>query len=117
MPTTKIIWINGCFDILHRGHIELFKYARSLGPRLIVGIDTDSRVKKAKGADRPYNSLDDRIYVLQSVRYIDEVVSFESDKQLEHCIQLYKPDIMVVGSDWEGKKVIGSEYTKELKYF
>ena len=117
MPTIKTIWVNGCFDVLHRGHIELFKYARSLGTKLVVGVDTDSRVKAAKGESRPYNSLDDRVHVLHAIRYIDQVVSFDTDKQLEHYIVLCNPAIMVVGSDWEGKKVIGSQYVPEIKYF
>ena len=69
----KKIFVNGCFDILHRGHIELFKYAKSLGDILFVGIDTDERVKKAKGNERPFNNQDDRKYLLESIKYIDEV--------------------------------------------
>ena len=64
------IWTNGCFDILHRGHIELFRYAKSLGDELIVGIDTDKKVKKDKGKGRPINSLNDRIMMLNSLIYV-----------------------------------------------
>ena len=78
----KVIWTNGCFDIIHRGHIELFKYARSIGDILIVGIDEDNRVKQSKGAHRPINCLEDRKFVLQSIEYIDKVVSFGTDKEL-----------------------------------
>ena len=113
----KIIWVNGCFDVLHRGHIELFKYAKTLGDRLIVGIDTDSRVKKAKGNTRPFNNLQDRVCVLDSIKYIDEIISFDSDEELESQVEHYSPDIMVVGSDWYGKKVIGQQHSKEVKYF
>jgi len=112
-----IVWTNGCFDILHRGHIELFKYAKSLGDHLIVGVDSDKRVKDSKGANRPINSLKDRIEILKSIKYIDEVVSFSSDKELDTEILLSKAEIMVVGSDYENKKVIGSRHAKELKFY
>ena len=113
----KTIWVNGCFDILHRGHIEMFKYAKSLGDRLVVGIDTDRRVEDAKGYGRPFNNLQDRIFTLDAIRYIDRVVSFDSDDELRGLIKLYEPEAMVVGSDWQGKKVIGQEHAKEVKFF
>ena len=113
----KTVWTNGCFDILHRGHIEMFKFAKSLGDELIVGLDTDEKVKEAKGDDRPFNTLADRELVISSIRYVDKTFSFDSQKQLEHLIKSLKPDIIVVGSDWEGKYVVGSQYAKELKFF
>ncbi len=113
----KIVWVNGCFDVLHRGHIELFKYASSLGNRLIVGIDTDKRIKKAKGDSRPFNILSDRRCVLESIKYIDLVVSYGSDEELENYIKLFKPVTMVVGSDWRGKKVIGQQYADKVAFF
>jgi len=113
----KIVWTNGCFDVLHRGHIEMFKYARSLGDKLIVGLDTDEKVKLAKGQDRPFNTLEDREFLVKSIRYVDETISFSSRNDLESLIKSIKPDILVVGSDWEGKYVVGSQYAKELKFF
>ena len=112
-----IIWTNGCFDILHRGHIELFKYAKSLGNELFVGIDSDQKVKLDKGEDRPINKLADRIIMLKSIRYIDEVFSFDNSHQLETLISVIKPDIMVIGSDWKGKTVVGEQYAKKLVFF
>ena len=103
----KIVWTNGCFDILHRGHIELFKYAKSLGNHLIVGVDTDEKVKRDKGEGRPINSIDDRIEILKSIKYIDEVVWFDSTKGLENLVKKISPNVMVIGSDWKGKDVIG----------
>ena len=82
--TTKIIWTNGCFDVLHRGHIELFKYAKSLGDYLVVGIDDDERVRASKGPLRPINNLEDRVEMLESIKYIDEVVPFSTDTGQKH---------------------------------
>ena len=113
----KIVWTNGCFDILHRGHIEMFEYAKSLGDELIVGIDSDKKVKKDKVKGRPINNLDDRAIVLQSIEYIDRVIEFDSTDELEWLIKDIKPDIMVIGSDWKGKKVIGEEYTDKVDFF
>ena len=111
------VWTNGCFDILHKGHIELFRYAKSLGDELVVGIDTDEKVKLDKGEDRPINNLQDRMYMLQSIKYIDKVIPFDSTKDLEKTIKWYRPNIMVIGSDWKGKDVIGSFFTDKLVFF
>ena len=111
------VWTNGCFDILHRGHIELFKYAKSLGDSLIVGLDSDKKVKLDKGQDRPINCVEDRKYILESIRHIDKVLIFDSTKELEHLIKETKPDIMVIGSDWKDRTVIGQQYTTKLLFF
>jgi len=113
----NVIWTNGCFDILHRGHIELFKYAKSLGDMLIVGIDEDNRVKESKGEHRPINCLEDRKFVLQSIEYIDEVVSFGTDHELEEYIKFYNVAKMVIGSDYKHKNVIGSQFAKDVVFF
>jgi D-beta-D-heptose 7-phosphate kinase/D-beta-D-heptose 1-phosphate adenosyltransferase len=97
MQTTKIIWTNGCFDVLHRGHIELLKYAKSLGDWLVVGIDTDERVKSSKGESRPFNNIEDRVAMLESIKYV--------------------ADVMVVGSDYKDKEVIGSRHVQQVKFF
>jgi rfaE bifunctional protein nucleotidyltransferase chain/domain len=113
----KIVWTNGCFDVLHRGHIELFKFAASLGDRLIVGIDCDWRVKKTKGDNRPVNSEKDRRFVLESIEFIDKVVIFETDSELRGMIYTFQPSHMVVGSDWKNKPVIGSEYAESVVFY
>ena len=113
----KKVWVNGCFDILHRGHIEMLKYAKSLGDHLIVGIDADWRVKEAKGDERPFNSEKDRKFMLESIKFVDKVVVFETDSELRGLIYHLEPEFMVVGSDWKGKEVIGSEYSKGVCYF
>lgn len=112
----KKIFTNGCFDILHVGHLQLFEYAKSFG-YLYVGVDSDDKVKKDKGEDRPYNKLSDRIKMLQSLRFVDEVRSFDSSQGLQDLIKEINPDIMIIGSDWRGKPVIGQEHAKELKFF
>lgn len=111
------VFVNGCFDILHKGHILLFEYAKSLGDKLIVAIDSDENVKKAKGSSRPFNNLNDRMLVLKSIRYIDTVLSFNDSFELENLVKFISPDIMIVGSDWKNKKVIGSEYAKQVRFF
>ena len=111
------VWVNGCFDVLHRGHFELFKYAKSLGDFLVVGIDSDQKVKQDKGSSRPYNKMDDRLFALNCIRYIDEVHYFDSKQGLENLIRKEKPDIMVVGSDWKGKEVVGSQFAGKVEYF
>tara|TARA_Y100000593_G_scaffold95125_1_gene200239 strand:- start:9154 stop:9564 length:411 start_codon:yes stop_codon:yes gene_type:complete len=113
----KIIWTNGCFDILHVGHIELFRYAKLLGSKLYVGIDSDKKVKKDKGKDRPFNKLNDRVKMLESIKYIDKVSVFNSTKGLEDLIQKYKPYILIVGSDWKGKTVVGEQYAQHVRFF
>ena len=113
----KIIWTNGCFDVLHRGHIELFKYAKSLGTKLYVGIDSDEKIKKDKGKDRPFNKLSDRIKVLESIKYIDKIFVFNNTAHLDWLIKKVSPYTMVIGSDWKGKTVIGEQYVGELVFF
>lgn len=111
------VWVNGCFDILHPGHIELFKVAKSLGDKLIVGVDTDEKVRGDKGLDRPVNTLSFRKSMLESIRYIDIVIPFESKDELEDLIQLYSPDILLVGGDWKNGTVVGKKYAKEVRFF
>ena len=111
------VWINGCFDVLHRGHIELFKFAKDNGDYLVVGIDSDSRVRQLKGNSRPINNQKDRKFFLESIKYVDEVIIFESENQLIEEISILKPDLMIVGSDYINKRVIGSEKAKKLMFF
>lgn len=112
-----IVFTNGCYDVLHRGHIELFKHCKSLGDFLVVGIDTDEKVKQDKGPTRPYNKLEDRIFMLESIKYIDKVCVFGSKQELIKLVEVVKPDILVKGSDWKGKEIVGSQHAREVKYF
>lgn len=110
------IWVNGTFDVIHRGHIELLTEAAKHG-ELIVGIDTDERVSMLKGPTRPLHHLDDRMYLISRIKGVSKVVSFNSDQELVNHIATIKPDYMMVGSDYRGKNVIGSEHAGELLFF
>ena len=112
----KIVWCNGTFDILHPGHIELFKVGKSLGDKLIVATDTDEKIRQDKGSSKPVNNLCDRISMLQAIKYIDEVLYFGNRKELEGLIELYSPDILLLGVDWKGGDVVGRQYAKEVKF-
>jgi len=114
-PQTTV-WVNGCFDIIHAGHIEMLKYARSVGDRVVVGLDTDERVQQSKGMDRPINTLQHRKTVMEAIRYVDEVVMFGSDDALRNAISWSQADIIVVGEEYTGR-VIGEELVREIKYF
>ena len=113
----KVIFVNGCFDLLHPGHIKMFQTARSLGDKLIVAIDSDRKIKEMKGNARPINPVLNRKIILESIRYIDEVIVFDSKEELQDIVKRIKPDIMMVGSDWKGKEVVGSDYAKEVRFF
>jgi D-beta-D-heptose 7-phosphate kinase/D-beta-D-heptose 1-phosphate adenosyltransferase len=111
------IFVNGTFDILHPGHMALFEYAKSQGDYLKVAIDTDERIKANKGFDRPINNQDIRRRMLECIKFIDEVSLFGTDDELTTTVKEYGPDLMIVGSDYVNKRVIGSEYAKELFFF
>ena len=112
----KTIFVNGTFDILHPGHVQLLNYARSLGDSLIVAIDSDQRVRELKGDNRPINSEDDRKLMLESLRSIDSVWIFNNDQELEDICRLYNP-VMVKGSDYQGKRIVGQQYCKEIVFY
>lgn len=110
------VWVNGTFDVLHVGHITLLEFASQFG-LLRVGIDTDKRVKELKGEDRPFNNQYDRKKMLEAIKFVDEVVLFDSREELIQSVKDYSPDIMVVGDDYKGEKVFGSEHAKKLVFF
>jgi len=116
-PTTRI-WLNGTFDVLHAGHIHLFQHARNFTPNthVCVGIDDDERVAQLKGDGRPINNLHNRIKMLASIVYIDEIVPFGSDDELRAQIRAYNPHIMVIGDDYRGRTIIGEEHVGRVEY-
>jgi len=116
MIDTDIVWTNGTFDILHPGHIELFKVARSLGNKVIVATDTDEKIRKDKGEHRPVNDLKYRVAMLEAIKYIDVVHTFGSREELEGLIEMYAPDILLLGDDWRDGDVVGWEHAMETRY-
>jgi len=110
----KIIFTNGCFDILHVGHVKYLEETKNFGDILILGLNSDTSVRQLKGINRPINSQDDRAYILASLEVIDYVVLFDGDTPYD-LIKLIQPDILVKGGDYEGKEVIGQDIAKELK--
>lgn len=106
-----IVFTNGCFDILHRGHVEYLKASRQLGDRLIVGVNSDSSVRRLKGKERPFNTVDDRVAVLKALRFVDQVEVFEEDTPLR-LIEQIKPDIITKGGDYEERGVVGYGISK-----
>lgn len=113
----KSVFVNGTFDILHLGHLALLNYAKGLGDRLFVAIDSDERVKQLKGYTRPIHNAYERKVMLLNLKAVDEVEIFSSDEELEMWIKQIKPAIMVIGSDWRNKTVIGSQFAKRLEFF
>ena len=110
------VWVNGTFDVLHIGHINLLEFASSFGD-LRVGLDTDKRVKELKGESRPFNNQDDRKKMLESLKFVKEVVLFDSRQELIDSVKEYQPDIMVIGDDYKDQIVYGSEHAKKLVFF
>ncbi len=114
---TKVV-VNGTFDIVHVGHLELLEFARAQpNSCVLVLIDTDARIKILKGNDRPVNNEQERIKLLSSLKFVDQVDTFNSDSELEEKIKLFSPDVMIKGSDYRGCKIIGAEYCKEIKFY
>jgi len=110
----KIVFTNGCFDILHVGHVKYLQVAKSFGDVLIVGLNSDESVSRLKGPTRPVNIAEDRAYILAALEAVDFVVPFEEDTPYE-LIKMIEPDVLVKGGDYKGKDVVGTEFAKELK--
>ena len=108
----KIVFTNGCFDILHRGHVEYLQKAKELGDLLILGLNSDLSVKKLKGEKRPINNEEDRAIVLSALESVDYITIFNEDTPFE-LIKIVKPDILVKGGDYKIENVVGREFAKE----
>ncbi len=112
LKSDRIVFTNGVFDILHRGHVEYLEEAAALGDRLIVGINSDSSVQRlGKGPDRPLNDQDSRALVLAALRCVDAIVIFEEDTPLE-VIKAVTPDVLVKGGDWKADQIVGADVVK-----
>lgn len=112
------VMVNGTFDILHRGHLELLNFAKSLGDQLLVAIDTDRRVTQLKGPGRPIHNQEDRKFHLECLKAVDSVVLFDTKEQLIAIMESFKPDVYVKGSDWKKDKPSTAEqYCKQVIYY
>jgi D-beta-D-heptose 7-phosphate kinase/D-beta-D-heptose 1-phosphate adenosyltransferase len=105
------VFTNGCFDVLHRGHVESLRRSKELGDKLIVGLNSDESVKRLKGLKRPVNKEEDRIAVLQSIKWVDEVIVFGEDTPYE-LIKRLQPDIITKGGDYKVESVVGNDLAK-----
>lgn len=110
----KIVFTNGCFDILHRGHVSYLDVAKSFGDVLILGLNSDDSVRRLKGDSRPINNQEDRGFILAALESVDYVVNFYEDTPYE-LIKLIKPDVLVKGADYEDKEVVGSDIASEVR--
>ena len=107
----SVVFTNGCFDIVHRGHVELLKFCKSLGDTVIVGLNSDKSVKTLKGEDRPINNQEDRKFLLESIKYVDSVIVFEEETPYNLICKI-KPDFIVKGGDYKASNVIGFDVAK-----
>mgnify|MGYP003649403182 FL=1 len=107
----KTIFTNGCFDVVHRGHLKLLEYCKSIGNKVVVGINSDASIKKLKGDNRPVNNQEDRKLLLESLVYVDEVVIFNEETPY-NLIKCIKPDIIVKGGDYSIEEVVGNDLAK-----
>ena len=107
----KVAFTNGCFDLLHIGHLELLEHARKLGDILIVGLNSDDSVRRLKGPQRPINTQLDRARILAALEVVDYVVIFNEDTPLE-LIQTIKPDFLIKGGDYSPDTIVGSAFVE-----
>lgn len=105
----KIVFTNGCFDILHLGHVEYLNEAKALGEVLIIGLNSDASIKELKGSDRPINNEEDRKEMLLNLKAVDCVQIF-TEQTPEEIIKLIKPNVLVKGGDWKPEEILGSDF-------
>lgn len=112
----KKVWVNGCFDLIHVGHIGLLVYAKSLGD-VYVGIDGDKRIREMKGVFRPIFPQNERRLIISSMIFVKDVKVFDSKEELENLIKDLSPDYLVVGEEYRFKNVVGGEFAKEIIFY
>lgn len=110
--TEKIVFTNGCFDLIHRGHIELLRGAGGCGDCLVVGINSDASMRRLKGISRPLVKEGDRAYILLQIRSVDYVTVFDEDTPLETIMKL-KPDVLVKGAEYSRDNIVGADFVEE----
>lgn len=107
----KIVFTNGCFDILHRGHVDYLIQAASLGTKLVIGLNTDASVRRLKGATRPINNEEARAFLLASMSFTDKIIFFQENTPLE-LIRFIQPDVLVKGNDYKPEEIAGYDIVK-----
>ncbi len=107
----KIVFTNGCFDIIHAGHVDYLEKAKSLGDVLVVGLNSDESIKRIKGPERPINIQEHRKRVLEALKPVDLVIIFDEDTP-ERLIKEIKPDVLVKGGDWKIENIVGADFVK-----
>jgi len=112
----KIVFTNGCFDILHAGHVSSIEFAKSKGDILVLGLNSDSSIRRLKGPSRPVNKQADRALVVAALGAVDAVCLFSQDTPLE-LIKIIKPDVLVKGADYKNKEVVGSQFAGKVVLF
>lgn len=112
----KIVFTNGCFDILHAGHVKSIEFAKSKGDILVIGLNSDASIKRIKGPKRPINKQADRAIVLSALEAVNAVCLFSQDTPLE-LIKIVKPDVLVKGADYKNKEVVGAEFAGKVVLF
>jgi len=108
---SKLVFTNGCFDIIHRGHVEYLRKAKKHGDYLIVGMNSDRSVREIKGKNRPIMSQNDRAIVLAALEMVDYVIIFDEPTPLE-LIEAIRPDVLVKGADWNEDEIVGADFVK-----
>tara|TARA_R110002167_G_scaffold79900_2_gene220038 strand:- start:15023 stop:15433 length:411 start_codon:yes stop_codon:yes gene_type:complete len=113
----KRVWVNGCFDVLHLGHVRMLEFAKSLGGNLMVGIDSDTRVSKLKGEGRPINNQLSRSEFLVALRSVDSVVVFDSKHEMRKLLRIHRITDMVIGEEYREKEITGSDLVDKIHFF
>ena len=108
----KIVFTNGCFDLIHPGHIKLLSSAKKQGEVLILGLNSDSSIRKIKGEKRPILKEKERVEILSAITYIDYIVVFKEETPFK-LIKIIKPDVLVKGGDWKEKDIVGADFVKK----
>ena len=108
----RVVFTNGCFDVLHRGHVTYLTAARDLGDCLVVGLNSDASVKRLKGENRPINNENNRALVLAALSFIDYIIIFEEDTP-KNLIEQVKPDILVKGGDYKIEDIVGADFVQK----
>jgi D-beta-D-heptose 7-phosphate kinase/D-beta-D-heptose 1-phosphate adenosyltransferase len=111
-----LVFTNGCFDCLHHAHVAFLQDARALGDRLVVGLNSDESVRRLKGPSRPIFDVEARKLMLEAIRWVDEVVVFDTEEDLSNLVKELTPAVLVKGQEYEGRRVTGAEHARSVRF-